>query len=385
MYKRLLTIQNERSFFLFGARATGKSTLLSDCFPKQKHLWIDLLNPQTEERFVLHPESLLEMATEVKPSQWVVIDEIQKAPRLLDVVHQLIQTKNLKFSLTGSSARKLKRGAANLLAGRAFVFYLYPMTHLELGQDFNLREILHWGSLPEIFKLSSQGRYRYLQGYTTTYLKEEILQEQLIRKVRPFRSFLEVAAQSSGTILNFSKISRDIGSDPVTVQSYFQILEDTLVGFLLQPYHASIRKRQRQAPKFYFFDLGVLHALEKTLQAPAAESFIGRDFEHFIILEIHRLIHYAEKDWTLSYVRTKDGAEIDLLIERPGLPLVAIEIKSSDRIDKVDLRNFLNLSKDLGKNTEAYVLSRDEHRRRIEHLHVLPWKEGIRAIGLASS
>lgn len=380
MYNRLVRAQKERSFFLFGARATGKSTLLIQHFPKTQSYWIDLLDPELEEQFILHPESLKDIANEIKSPQWIIIDEIQKAPKLLDVVHQLIHTKNLKFALTGSSARKLKRGSANLLAGRAFVFHLFPLTHIELADDFKLQEILQWGALPEIFSLSPEGRHRYLQGYATTYLKEEILQEQLIRKVRPFRSFLEIAAQASGTIINFSKIARDIGSDTVSVQSYFQILEDTLLGFFLEPYHHSIRKRQRQAPKFYFFDLGVLHALEKTIQTSL--SLLGRDFEHFIILELYRLIHYFEKDWTMTYLCTKDGAEIDVIIERSGLPLVAIEIKSSDRIEKVDLRNFLNLSKDLGKKVESYVFSRDPSRKKIENVHLLPWREGIQSIGL---
>jgi predicted AAA+ superfamily ATPase len=193
-----------------------------------------------------------------------------------------------------------------------------------------------------------------------------------------------VAAQSSGAILNYSKIARDIGADHVTTQSYFQILEDTLLGFFLEPYHRSIRKRQTKAPKFYFFDLGILHALEKSIQNPQSSmpSLLGRDFEHFIILEIFRLIHYFEKDWKLSYLCTKDEAEIDLIIERPGIPLIAIEIKSSERIEKVNLGSFLNLSNALGKNVESYVFSRDKLKKRIEHVHCLPWQEGFKAIGL---
>lgn len=385
MFKRLITIQKESSFFLFGARATGKSTLLSQFFPKDQVTWINLLDPQLEEEFLLHPESLKKVANEIHGGEWIVIDEVQKVPKLLDVVHQLIFEKKFKFALTGSSARKLKRGAANLLAGRAFVFHLFPLTHTELSQRFKLEEVLKWGSLPEIFQLSEEGRHRYLQSYTQTYLKEEILQEQIIRNVRPFRSFLEVAAQSSGTILNYSKIARDIGADHVTTQSYFQILEDTLLGFFLEPYHRSIRKRQTKAPKFYFFDLGVLHALEKSIQNPQSSmiSLLGRDFEHFIILEVFRLIHYLEKDWKLSYLCTKDESEIDLLIERPGMPLLAIEIKSSEHIEKVDLGSFLNLSSALGKNVESYVFSRDILKKRIEHVHCLPWQEGFKAIGLA--
>ena len=384
MFKRIVSLGKERSFFLFGARGTGKSTLLEHYFSPEDVYWIDLLDPKLEEQFFLYPETLIQVAEDIGSKKWIVIDEVQKAPKLLDVVHQLIQKKKLKFALTGSSARKLKRGSANLLAGRAFMFNLFPLTHRELDQTFNLHETLRWGSLPEIFQLSHMGRLRYLRAYATTYLKEEILQEQLIRKIRPFRAFLEVAAQSSGTILNYSKIARDIHSDPVTVQSYFQILIDTLLGFYVEPFHQSIRKRQRKAPKFYFFDLGVLHSLEKTLQVgdDYSHSFLGRDFEHFVILEIYRLIHYLEKDWTMTYLCTKDNAEIDLLIERPGMSHVAIEIKSSDHIEKVDLSNFIHLSKDLVKNTQCYVFSRDKIRKRLEHVHCLFWKEGIETIGL---
>ncbi|MFQ5628705.1 MAG: ATP-binding protein, partial [bacterium] len=172
----------------------------------------------------------------------------------------------IQFIMTGSSARKLKRGAANLLAGRAFVYHLFPLTAQELKGDFELRTALEFGSLPEVWNLKEKDlAIRYLEAFSRTYLKEEVWNEQIIRKLEPFSYFLEVAAQMNGKVLNFSKIARDIGVDTKTVQSYFQILEDTLLGFLVPPFHRSVRKRQLTNPKFYFFDAGVKRALERTL------------------------------------------------------------------------------------------------------------------------
>lgn len=377
MFNRQLNLTGKKSFFLFGARGAGKSTLLQKLFPHNNHLWVDLLDPEIESRLLLKPQLLYDLVEQSQyKSQLIIIDEIQKAPKLLDIVHQLIHRKKMRFALTGSSARKLKRGAANLLAGRAFVTYLFPLTQKELGKSFELENILQWGSLPDVIGGSALDKIRYLNAYTQTYLKEEILAEQIIRKARPFRAFLEVAAQSNGQILSYSKIARDIQSDPVSVQSYFQILEDTLVGMLLAPYHSSIRKRQRHNPKFYFFDLGVHRALAKTLTIPLAQRSYayGKAFEHFLILEIHRRIFYAENPWSLSYLRTKDDAEIDLIIERPGDSLVALEIKSTDRIDETEVRRFEAIAKDLGK-VEMFFLSKDPVKQKVGKVTCIPWAD----------
>jgi len=385
MFNRIVNPSKTHSFFLFGARGTGKSTWLKSYFSTTPHIYIDLLNLDMEELFNKNPNELLTRIEALNDKRtWVLIDEIQKVPKLLDLVHLCIEKHHTLFALTGSSARKLRRGAANLLAGRAFVFNLFPLTHLELNQNFDLVQALHWGTLPEIFHLSdSVSKTRYLKTYTQTYLKEEIIAEQVIRKLDPFRQFLEVAAQQNGEIINFSNIARDIGVDTVTVQSYFQILEDTLIGYLLQPYHRSIRKRQRSNPKFYFFDLGIKRSLESMLSVELKENTytFGKAFEHFIITEMVRLNDYFEKDYKFSYLRTKDDAEIDLIIERPGLPCILIEIKSKKRVDERDTKTLEHFLDDFDHAT-AYVFSNDPDKKKIGNVFALPWSEGIKEIGL---
>ena len=266
MINRLARLSRSNSFFILGPRGVGKSTLIKNYYNLQKEsiLYIDLLDPSVEDQYRLNPNVLKQQASARSRLKWVVIDEVQKLPRLLDVVHELIENTSIKFILSGSSARKLKRGGSNLLAGRAFMFYLYPFTSFELKEKFNLKKSLQWGMLPQVLKFkSNQDRKEYLKSYTLTYLREEIQMEQIVRKLTPFRKFLEVAAQMNGQIINFSKIGSDIGVDTTTVQNYYSILEDTLIGFHLQAYHTSIRKSQRLSPKFYLFDTGSVPRFKK--------------------------------------------------------------------------------------------------------------------------
>jgi predicted AAA+ superfamily ATPase len=385
MVNRLIKPSKLHSFFIFGSRGSGKSTWLKRRFHEQSHLYIDLLDLVTEDLFRSHPEELKLRLEVPNPPEWVIIDEVQKLPRLLDLVHQLIEEKKAKFVLSGSSARKLKRGSANLLAGRAFVYHLYPLTSVELGEHFRLQDALNWGTLPKLLELPEEtDKSEYLKSYALTYLKEEIQVEQLVRNLDPFRQFLEVAAQSNSQIVNYSKIAKDIGVDTTTVQNYFSILEDTLIGFFLPPYHASIRKRQRESPKFYFFDSGVSRALSRTLHSPLVPQTYayGKAFEHWVILEIVRLADYARLDWRYSYLRTKDDAEIDLIIDRPGEKTVCVEIKSSERIGRESLNTFIRLSRDV-KSSESYCFSLDPHEKKIEHVSCLHWQEGLKRLGLA--
>ncbi len=382
MYKRTFKPLMSRSFFLFGARGTGKSTLLKSLFNSKKViLWLDLLDPKIDWEIQRNPNYLIQHlevknTSEKFSNQWIVIDEVQKAPRLLDVVHRLIETKKYKFAMTGSSARKLKRGGANLLAGRALQNFLFPLTSMELGNDFNLSSVLKYGSLPEVINSQSEKETQaYLRTYVQTYLKEEIQVEQLVRKLSPFRSFLEVAAQSSGLILNYSKIARDIGSDPMSVKNYFNILEDTLLGFYLPSYHRSVRKRQVKHPKFYLFDTGVKTALSRGLQLnlDSGTSLYGLHFEHFIISEMLRYNHYLTLDWNFYYLMTKDNVEIDLIIERPGKSTLLIEIKSSDRITEDSVRSLSKIALDFNSPAKPLCLSRDPDEKKILGVHCLHW------------
>lgn len=291
----------------------------------------------------------------------------------------MIGKTKIQFILSGSSARKLKRGAANLLAGRAFVFYLYPFTALELGHRFQLNKALSYGLLPQQFHFDEDSdKKEYLKAYALTYIKEEIQMEQIVRKLSPFRKFLEIAAQMNAKVVNYSKIARDVGVDTTTVQNYYSILEDTLIGFYLNPYHTSIRKSQRLSPKFYLFDTGVCRALRGTIDVPLLPQTyeFGEAFEHFIILEIMKLAEYNRKSWKYSYLLTKDGTEIDFIIDRPGERTVCIEIKSSGRVTEGDVRNLIRLGADI-PHSVLYCFSQDPRRKKIQNVMCL---EGVREI-----
>lgn len=383
MVERLLKPSKSHSFFLFGNRGVGKSTYLRTLFPEPTSIWFDLLDPQIERRLALRPELLgqeLDEASKKAPKgSFVVIDEIQKIPKILDVVHQHIEKKHFLFALTGSSARNLKKTGVNLLAGRAFVLNLYPFTHLELRKSFSLESVLQWGSLPKIFELDSMHKADFLMAYADTYLREEIVAEQLVRNIVPFRQFLEVAAQSNAKILNYQKIAHAVGVEIATVQNYFQILEDTFTGYLLQPFHESLRQRQRKNPKFYYFDLGLTRALQNrlTLQVVPQSFEYGDLFEQFIVLEAIRLNAYYKKSWRFSYLMTKDHVEVDLIIERPGKNKIFLEIKSASQtgsISEEKLRGFKNLVEQ-SPGTEGLVISQDPRARVDEGIRFLFWRD----------
>lgn len=310
---------------------------------------------------------------------YVVIDEIQKVPKLLDEVHRLIEETDKIFILTGSSARKLKRGGANLLAGRAFVYHLHSLSCFELKKQFALENALQWGTLPKIFSLEDESeKIEFLRSYADTYLKEEIWSEQVVRKLPPFRRFLEVAAQCNGKIINYANIARDVGVDDKTIKEYFSILEDTMIGFFLESFHNSFRKRLVEKPKFYFFDPGVVRSLSRRLSVPLTPktAAYGEAFEHFILLEFMRLGSYFQPEYRFSFIRTSADVEVDLVVERPGKPLLCVEIKSSDTINESDITAFSKITKDID-NCEAIVLSQDRFMKKFGHVSCYPWKLGI--------
>jgi predicted AAA+ superfamily ATPase len=387
MVNRLQKLSKNNNLFLFGARGTGKTTLLKRIFGDGPDiLWIDLLSDEAEERFGRNPDELTKHLKE-KHYNYIIIDEIQKFPKLLDIVHLEIERKDQEiksyFILTGSSARKLKRNSANLLGGRAFNYLLFPYTHLELAENFNLDLVLRFGSLPLTWSYTdNEEKAEFLRGYVRNYLKEEILEEQIVRQIDAFRDFLEVAAQNSGDIINYSKIARDVGSSDQTVKSFYQVLEDTLIGFSLPSFHRSIRKRQREAPKFYLFDLGVKSALERTLKIPLDKrtSSYGKAFEHFVILEIFRMCEYLKNDYRLSYLRTKDDAEVDLVIERPGRPDLLLEIKSTDKVTEDDVRTVSRFSKEWDREAEGQVWSQDNLSKKINDVYCYHWQEGFKKL-----
>lgn len=379
MLPRLLNLPKDHSFFLFGARGTGKTSLLEQAYPRSQTLWIDLLDPKEERRFSDDPTLLSErISAAPRDDAWVVIDEVQKVPALLDVVHHEIESRGMLFALTGSSARKLRRGAANLLAGRAFVFSLHPITAIEAGETFSLDEALLWGTLPKIASLTSDtSKELFLDAYVHTYLREEITAEQLVRNIHPFRRFLEIASQASGTIVNFTAIARDIKVDVKTVQNYFSILEDTLIGSFLPAFNQSVRKQQLQSPKFYLFDCGVKRAIDETLRLT---SLSGQErgplFEHFIINEVRRLNDYYRTKYSLSYLATAGGLEVDLVLTRARHEPIFIEIKASEVIKKEQLSHLRSLRDDY-PSSRYLCLCRESHPRVLDGIDVLPWRTGL--------
>jgi uncharacterized protein len=380
MFQRIARRVPARSFFLFGARGTGKSTWLREQLPPGPRVsYFDLLDRDVEDRFRLRPGQFAdELKALGEQVEWVVVDEVQKLPGLLDTVHAFIESHRFKFALSGSSARKLKAGGANMLGGRAFVRSMFPLTFLELGSTFKLDQILRFGSLPEIFSLKSDAdRIEYLASYVSAYLKEEVWAEQLVRKFDPFRKFLTVAAQMNGKIINVAKVARDCGADDKTVASYFDILEDTLLGTHLEAFHSSFRKRLKQKPKFYFFDLGVTQALTRNVHLPVMpqSSGYGEAFEHLVIVEALRLHAYADQGFQFSYLRTEGDAEVALVVERPGKPTLLIEIKSSAP-SPVELGKLKRIAQDI-KNSHPVCLCTVAEKAITEGVEVWPWHMGL--------
>ncbi len=363
-----------RSFFIFGPRGTGKSTWLRQHIEGPDTLVFNLLEPQIYELLLLEPQRFYDIITSKEnQNKIIVVDEIQRIPALLDIAHDLISKFKRIFILTGSSARRLKQKGVNLLAGRASVYQMYPLSMDELKEQFDLHKALERGLLPDAYFASSElEAHEFLKAYVITYIEKEIQQEQWIRKIEPFRKFLNIAAQMNSKIINKSKMAKQIGVESSTIESYLEILEDTLLGFRLPGYETSVRKQIRLAEKFYFIDTGISRAIEKALAIPLIDhsSYYSCLFETFIVLEIKKLIEYHRLDWTMSYLRTKDDVEIDLVISRPKNSPILIEIKSTTKILDSDLKSLLSLGQDLDKSHKKIcpkiVISQDPQTREID-------------------
>ena len=374
VYQRLLPIElpEGQSAFLWGPRKTGKSTLLRQRFPEA--IRFDLLDTRLMLDLSRAPWRLGERvrargaAALAAP---IVVDEVQKVPALLDEVHGLIESEGWHFVLCGSSARKLKRGRANLLGGRACRFALHPLSWREIP-DFDLLKALNHGLVPAHYRATNPRRA--LAGYVNDYLKEEVFDEGLARNVAAFARFFDALAFSHGELLNFSSIARDCGVDSKTVREYFQILVDTLLGVFVEPF---TRHRKRaiitQAPKFYLFDVGVAGHVAGRRIAKATGADFGRALEHFVLMELLAYRSYREVDFPVRFWRTKSGLECDFVLGWTGS--VAIEVKGSDNVEPRDFKGLAAFAEEHEPRLAIVVCNEPVPRRTAAGILVLPWRE----------
>ena len=366
MIKRILDINcEEDSIFLFGARQTGKTTLLESRYPDT--VTYDLLDRITYERLQRTP-ALFGQECELLPENTlVIVDEIPLIPELLDQIHRLIVKRHLRFILCGSSARKLKRQGINTLGGRAIPQYLYPLVSAEI-QDFDLMRAINQGMLPRHYLTDINTAWRRLQAYISVYLKEEIKAESLVRNLPGFARFMEVAAITNGEVVNYSNIAADCGIDAQTVKGYFGILQDTLVGYNIPAYTKVIKRKLRQAPKFYYFDVAIPNYLLGRRGLKPGSSDFGHAFEHFLIQELVAYLGYNNMENKLSFWHTYSDHEVDAIL---GDAEVAIEFKSCDEVKSRHLAG-LKAFKEEHPNARLIIVSLDVAPRIMNGVEVMP-------------
>ncbi|OGT57488.1 MAG: ATPase [Gammaproteobacteria bacterium RIFCSPHIGHO2_12_FULL_42_10] len=373
---KLIPLLQKKSFFLLGPRATGKSFLIRTEL-NHKAISLNLLRTELYLRLTTSPwelESIIDAELAKKPVEFIVIDEIQKIPMLLDEVHRLIEERKLCFLLTGSSARKLKKGHANLLAGRAWTANLYPLSIAEIPH-FNLERYLRFGGLPTVY--ASKTPQEELNAYTQTYLYEEIQSEGLVRKLPQFSRFLVTAALANGQILNFANIANDTGVPAATVREYYSILEDTLLGFMLPPWTKSKKRKALSTAKFYLFDTGVCHTLAQTKTIDRNSDLYGRSFEHWVALELRAYLSYRRFDQSLCYWRTTHQQEIDFVIGDE----IAIEVKTTKRMTPHDLKN-IKLLQEEHIIKKFFLISQDPIESKQDNIHCMHWKTFMQQLWL---
>ena len=379
MFDRSLVLPQPGSetFFLWGPRQAGKSTLLRGCYPNA--YWVDLLNSEIFRRYLDHPEYLRQelAASATLAERQTVIDEVQKVPALLDEVHWLIENRGLHFALCGSSARKVRRGAANLLGGRAVRYELRGLTAGELGAAFDLSRMLNHGYLPRIYQAARPRRL--LDAYIADYLREEVAAEGLVRNLPAFSGFLDAAALSDGEMVNFSNIARECGVSSPTAKAYFEILNDTLLGRWLTAYRRRRKRRVIGAPKFYFADVGVVNRLIRRGELTPGSPLYGKAFENWVFHELSAGIEYQEWDLELTYWRLPSGIEVDFVL---GDMEIAVEAKASARITRDHLRGLRTLMEEHpGVRRRIVVCLEPRARRTDDGIDILPAADFIRRLG----
>jgi len=374
MYPRILQPPHRQSFFLFGPRGVGKTAWVRARFADA--LFFDLLEAETYTRLLASPSRLGDQIP-AEYRGWVVLDEIQRLPDLLNEVHRLIESRRLRFVLTGSSARKLRRRGVNLLAGRALTRFMHPLTASEIGRDFDLKRALQYGCLP--FACTEPDPGDYLKSYVTTYLREEVQQEGFARNLAAFARFLEAASFSQGSVLNMAAVARESAVGPKVVEDYFGVLEDLLIAVRLPVFTKRAKRRVVAHPKFYFFDAGVFLAIRPRGPLDAVEEIRGAALETLVLQHLRAMNDYLGLGYALHYWRTGAGDEVDFVLygERG---LVAFEVKTTPRVRPDDLRGLLRFREDYPQTKAFFVYtgSRRWHERGVE---ILPANDALRTLG----
>jgi predicted AAA+ superfamily ATPase len=376
MFTRSLTLP-KTAFFLFGPRGTGKSTWIRAMLPDA--FAVNLLKSEEMLRFEAAPHELRALVLAQPRSRWIVIDEVQRAPRLLDEVHFLMEEAGHKrFALTGSSARKLKRGGANLLAGRAVVRRMLPLTSAEMNFERTPAQLLRFGSLPlSVTAASNEAREDYLRSYVTTYLTEEIKAEALVRNLGSFSRFLAVSALTAGQKTSVSGISRDAGVSREAARSYFEVLVDTLIGDWLPAYRPRAKVKEVALPKFYWFDAGVLMAAVSGFDQPPPSDWQGVLLEHLVLHELRSYIHYQGVKGSLGYWATPNGTEVDFVWWH-GAKHVAIEVKHATRYRPEYRKGIAAFTTD--RSVRSYIVYRGDQELLVDGTRVLPVETFIRRL-----
>lgn len=367
-FQRILDLKDllaQKSHFLFGPRGTGKSTLIRETLPEADYPVINLLHSETRLRLLQNPSDLRRMIAG-KKAKAIVIDEIQKIPDLLDEVHDLIETQKIKFLLTGSSARKLKREGANLLAGRARVAHFFPLTYREMG-GADTDRLLHLGALPAI--QTSASPWEDLRAYVDTYLKEEVEQEAQVRRLGNFSRFLYGAALHNSELLNYAGVANDAQVPESTVRGYYQILTDTLIGSLLEPYRSTKKRKAIQTSKFYFFDTGVTNAILNLKGLERASSQYGRSLEQWVFMELKAYLSLKRIDEPFCFWRSVNGQEVDFVIGEE----IAVEVKAAKRVAKKDLSGLIALNEE-GKFKKSYLVSQEPFEHQMNGITCLSFE-----------
>lgn len=373
MYSRLIKAPKTKSFFLFGPRGTGKTTWVKTAFPEG--LYLDLLEAELFNDLLANPQRLENLIPK-DFKNWIIIDEVQRIPELLNEVHRLIEKQRYKFILTGSSPRKLKRHGPNLLAGRALTYSMHPLTAAELGTDFDLKHSLLYGQLPCVY--TEDDPKAYLESYVKTYLEEEIQQERLTRDISAFSRFLEAASFSQGSILNISQVAQDCAVERKVVESYFAILEDLLIGYRIPVFVKRAKRRLTMHPKFYFFDAGLYRTVRPMGPLDSPEEAQGAALETLFFQELNAINSYLALGYKIFYWRAASGIEVDfVLYGSKGIKI--FEIKRAPKVHNSMLRG-LNAFLDDYPQAEAYFVYGGGRKLSIGNIQILPINEILKSL-----